>query len=190
MAATGRPGVDLYINTNTEWTDTEEINSLLAVNTSERSTHLYQIIAAPYTPYCPDVVETAYTITDIDVDEPWSMWTSEMWEETNPNQPYELHNNYTLPFPEIPEGYDAVMTFTLDHDMVLNAYVSDGECDGDELNGKVALYPADFNGQAGPMADNNYTGRPMSNVPGGGSQPAYQAQIGNGTTTTGYLPMT
>ena len=160
VAATGLNGaVDLYINTNTEWEDTEEINSLLAVNTTERSTHLFEIIADPYTPYCPDVFEHAYAIGDITAGEPWSMWTSEMWD--GPADEYQLHDNYTLPFPEIPEGYDAVMTFTLDHDMMLNASVTDGDCD--ELNGKVALYRVDFNGEAGPMADNYYDGRPFHN---------------------------
>ena len=185
VAAEGRPGVDLYINTNIDWTETAEINSLLAVNTSERSTHLYQIVAAPYTPYCPDVVETAYRITNIDVEQDWHMWTSEMWEEENPNIPYELHANYDLPdFAEnIPDGYDAVMTFTLDHDMMLSAYVSDGECDG-ELNGKVALYRADFGGQPGPMADNYYEGRPFHNdgggsTPGSGSYTSINFETGN-----------
>ena len=172
---TGRPGVDLYITTNTEWTDTEEINSLLAVNTTERSTHLYAIIAAPYTPYCPDVVETAYQLGTISAqNNSFNLWTSEMWD--GPANEYELHDNYTLPFPEIPEGYDAVMTFTLDHDMVLNASVSDGECD--ELNGKVALYPANFGGQPGPMADNYYDGRPFHNN-GGGAYTSIDFETGN-----------
>ena len=58
----GRPGVDLYLTTNVNWTSTNVINSMLAVNTTEgpRSTHLFDIIAVPYQPYCPDVVEKAY----------------------------------------------------------------------------------------------------------------------------------
>ena len=172
VTATGRPGVDLYINTNIDWTDTEEINSLLAVNTSERSTHLYPIIAAPYTPYCPDVVETAYRINGISGGMEWSMWTAEMWNQMNPNVPYELHDNYTLPFPEIPEGYDAVMTFTLNHDMMLNAAVTDGECDG-ALNGKVALYRKIGDEPVHPMADNYYDGRPFHND--GGAPVAYSS---------------
>ena len=170
VAATGMPGVDLYINTNIDWTDTDEINSLLAVNTNERSTHLYPIIAAPYQPFCPDVVETAYNIGTIANEGSWSMWTSEMWNEINPNEPYELHDNYTLPFPNIPEGYDAVMQFTLTHDMVLNAYVSDADCyDGprDEYNGKVALYRKLGDEPVHPMADNYYDGRPFHNEGGG-----------------------
>ena len=37
----GRPGFDLFLTTNTAWTSTDVINSLLAVNTTERSTHLF-----------------------------------------------------------------------------------------------------------------------------------------------------
>jgi hypothetical protein len=87
----------------------------------------------------------------------------------NPEAEYNLHDNYTLPFPEIPEGYDAVMKFTADHDIMLNAYVSDG------ANGKVALYREDFAGRPGPMADNNYTMRPFN--PNGGGAPVAPTAI-------------
>jgi len=64
-------------------------------------------------------------------------------------------------------------------------------------NGKVALYTEDFYsglpanqvaGNAGPMADNNYTGIQI----GGGASAAatpFEVQLGEGTNTTGYLPM-
>ena len=182
VAATGLNGaVDLYINTNIEWEDTEEINSLLAVNTSERSTHLYEIVAAPYAPYCPDVVEKAYPLGTIETGTTWSMFTSEMWAEENPNVEYDLHDNYTLPFPEIPEGYDAVIKITADHDILLNASVTEGE------NGKVALYRQDFAGRPGPMADNNYTGRPFHNMPSGVT--GGELTVHNGTETNGYVPV-
>ena len=61
------------------------------------------------------------------------------------------------------------MKFTADHDIMLNAYVSDGE------NGKVALYREDFAGRPGPMADNNYTMRPFNSD--GGSTPAAHTTI-------------
>ena len=167
----GRPGVDLYLTTNVNWTSTNVINSMLAVNTTEgpRSTHLFDIIAVPYQPYCPDVVEKAYNIGTVTTGTTWSMYASEMWNEVNPEAEYNLHDNYTLPFPEIPEGYDAVMKFTADHDIMLNAYVSDG------ANGKVALYREDFAGRPGPMADNNYTMRPFN--PNGGGAPVAQTAI-------------
>ena len=185
VAANGRPGVDLYINTDFDWTDTEEINSLLAVNTTERSTHLYQIVAAPYTPYCPDVVETAYPLGNVTEGIQWRHYTSWMWNQINPQPEYEIHDNYTLPFPEIPEGRDAVIKFTVDRAMSLNARVP-----AEYPDGKVALYTEDFYGQPGPMANNNYTERPMQ---GGGSTPAggaFEAVIGNeaSTSTFAYVP--
>ena len=183
VAANGRPGVDLYINTNPEWTDTDVIESQLAVNTTERSTHLYQIVAAPYTPYCPDVVEAAYPLGNVTEGIQWRHYTSWMWNQINPQPEYEIHDNYTLPFPEIPEGRDAVIKFTVDRAMSLNARVP-----AEYPDGKVALYTEDFYGQPGPMADNNYTERPMQ---GGGSTPAggaFEAVIGDGTSTTGYMP--
>ena len=185
VAANGRPGVDLYLNTNPEWTDTETIESLLAVNTTERSTHLYQIVAAPYTPYCPDVVETAYPLGNVTNGLQWRHYTSWMWNQINPQPEYEIHDNYTLPFPEIPEGRDAVIKFTVDRAMSLNARVP-----AEYPDGKVALYTEDFYGQPGPMATNNYTERPMQ---GGGSTPAggtFEAQIGNeaSTSTFNYVP--
>ena len=157
----GRPGFDLYLTTNINWTSTDVINSLLAVNTTERSTHLFDIIAVPYQPYCPDVVEKAYNIGTVTTGTTWRRYASEMWNEVNPEAEYNLHDNYTLPFPEIPEGYDAVMKFTADHDIMLNACVSNG------ANGKVALYREDFAGRPGPMADNNYTMRPFNSNGGG-----------------------
>ena len=168
----GRPGVDLYLTTNINWTSTNVINSMLAVNTTEgpRSTHLFDIIAVPYQPYCPDVVEKAYNIGTVTTGTTWHRYASEMWNEVNPEAEYNLHDNYTLPFPEIPEGYDAVMKFTADHDIMLNAYVSDG------ANGKVALYREDFAGRPGPMADNNYTMRPF-HPNGGGEAPAAHTTI-------------
>ena len=183
---TGLAGaVDLYINTNTDWTDTEEINSLLAVNTNERSTHLYEIVAAPYEPYCPDVVEKAYNIGTLTNGE-WRMYASDMWEEENSEADYNLHANYDMPdFEEnIPDGYDAVMTFEVDHDIMLNAYVNDGE------NGKVVLYRSDFAGEAGPMADNYYEGRPFVNTPGGGGGGASgELTVHDGTVTNSYVPV-
>ena len=181
---TGREGaVDLYINTYIDWTDTEAINSLLAVNTDERSTHLYTIIAEPYMPYCPDVVEKAYNIGTLTTGQVWRRYASAMWSEQNPNVPYNLHANYDLPdFAEnIPDGYDAVMKFTANHDILLNAYVNDAE------NGKVALYRKIGDEPVHPMADNNYAERPFHNdAPGvtGG-----ELTVHDGTATNGYVPV-
>ncbi|MBQ3737352.1 MAG: choice-of-anchor J domain-containing protein, partial [Bacteroidales bacterium] len=128
----------------------------VAIYEGTRLAHIWPITAEAYTPICPDVVEVAYELNDGEPIEPgftWKEFMSTIWagEDT-----MDLHNDYTLPYPEVPEGKDAVMKFTLDKAMMLSAKVSTGE------NGKVALYTADFNGEEGPMADNNYTERPMS----------------------------
>ena len=187
LANNGRPGVDLYLNTNRDWSETEMIESLLAVNTNERSTHLFEIVAAPYTPYCPDVVEKAYDLGNLTQGTEWREYMSTLWD--GPAQQFQLHQNYDMPdFEEnIPDGYDAVMTFTVDRAMSLNARVVEGY-----ENGKVALYAADFGGEEGPMANNYYTERPMN---GGGSTPSgagFEAVIGDetSTSTTFYVPFT
>ena len=185
LANNGRPGVDLYLNTNRDWSETEMIESLLAVNTDERSTHLFQIVAAPYTPYCPDVVEKAHDLGNLTQGIEWRKSMSELWD--GPAQQFQLHQNYDMPdFEEnIPDGYDAVMKFKVDRAMSLNARVVEGY-----ENGKVALYAANFGGEEGPMANNYYTERPMD---GGGSTPSgagFEAVIGDetSTSTTYYVP--
>ena len=114
VANNGRPGVDLYLTTNDEWNATEAINSQLAVNTDERSTHLFEIIAEPYQPYCPDVVEKAYNLGNLTQGIQWREYMSSLWD--GPQGQFELHPNYDMPdFEEnIPDGYDAVMKFTVD----------------------------------------------------------------------------
>ena len=64
--------------------------------------------------------------------------------------------------------------------MIISAWV-----DEEAENGKVALYTEDFYGEGGPMATNNYTG-----LTAGGSAAGapFEAQIGDGTSTTGYMP--
>ena len=71
------------------------IESLLAVNTDERSTHLFQIVAAPYTPYCPDVVEKAHDLGNLTQGIEWRKSMSELWD--GPAQQFQLHQNYDMP---------------------------------------------------------------------------------------------
>ena len=186
VANNGRPGVDLYIKTSEAWNETEAFNSQLCVTTDERSTHLYEIITEPYQPYCPDVWEKAYNLGNVTQGTQWREYMSTLWD--GPQGQFELHPNYDMPdFEEnIPDGYDAVMKFTVDRAMSLNARVVEGY-----ENGKVALYAADFGGQGGPMADNYYEERPMDG--GSGSTPtggAFEATIGdvNSSSTSTYFP--
>ncbi len=153
----------------------------VAIYHGTREAHIWPIIAELYTPICPDVVEVAYELNDGEAIEPgftWKEFMSTIWagEDT-----MDLHNDYTLPYPEIPEGKDAVMKFTLDKAMMLSAKVSTGE------NGKVALYTEDFNGEDGPMADNIYTGTGFNG--GGGSSAGGELTVHDGEITNSYVPV-
>ena len=63
------------------------------------------------------------------------------------NAPAGIYKNYELP--EATEGADAMYKVTFDNDVMFSAGTA-GE------NAVTAIYPEDFNGQPGPMADNNY----------------------------------
>ena len=150
--------MDFYISTDTTWVGTDFIENMLAVNTTERSTHLYALVANPYTPYCPDVYELAYNLDTLHGGDSWQHFMSDIWEA--PAAP-ELYHNYNLPdFADetnpagIPDGYDAVLKFTVDEAVLLNASVTNG------ADGKVVLYTENFYGKPGPMENNYYRGRP------------------------------
>ncbi len=144
----------------------------VAITEGNRAAHIWPVTVELYSPECPDVVEVAY---DFGVVEPGFSYVGVPADIT----PTTLHDDYTLPFPEIPEGVDAVYKLTFEQDQLLNAYVSQGE------NGKVALYTADFYGEGGPMAHNYYQG------PGiGGSGLPFEAMIGDesSTSVSSYFP--
>ena len=149
---------------------------MVAIYGTGRTASVWDIVAEPYDPAIPDVVEMAYDFGTINNGFSYTGVPSQI-------TPTVLHNDYTLPFPEIPEGNDAVYKFTVATDMILNANV-----DETALNGKVALYTEDFNGEAGPMADNNYTGIQVG--AGGAAGGAFQAMIGDetSTSTSTYFP--
>ncbi len=83
-----------------------------------------------------------------------------------------LYDNYFLPNANIPEGNDVVYKLEFDHKVLLSASVTEGD------NGKVALYAESFNGEGGPDANNSLSA----------SSP-FEAQIGEGTNTSGRVPM-
>ena len=144
--------VDVKVNTgdahgNTEW-------QMVALYGTGRTAAVWTIVVEPYDPAIPDVVELAYDLGTINAGFSYEGKPAEI-------TPTTLHNDYTLPFPEIEDGEDAVYKFKVESDVILNAYVGD-----DFPNGKVALYTEDFNGEGGPMATNNYTGL---NAGGGGA---------------------
>ncbi|KWW26644.1 MAG: Uncharacterized protein AUK63_2564, partial [bacterium P3] len=166
-----RNGQDVELTLTCNGTEAGAIErQFVAITEGNRAAHIWPVMVELYTPLCPDV---------------WEMACEEATEfpfvevpQTAHNM--QLHNDYTLPFPEIPEGYDAVYKLEFANDMVLNAEVTQGE------NGKVALYTEDFYGEGGPMATNNYNG-PLSGAGGAAATP-FEAQIGEGTSTTGYFP--
>ena len=170
-------GVELTMATNTEEGLEAGIieRQFVAITEGDRAAHIWPLVVEFYAPEIPDVVEKAYDLGTIDTEYTYEGIPSEI-------TPTELHNDYTLPFPEIEEGVDAVYKFTVENDMVLNAYV-----DPQAENGKVALYTEDFNGEGGPMATNNYTGLTIGGGGGAAGAP-FEAQIGEGTSTSGYFP--
>ncbi len=135
--------VDIQLATG-ESTDTEW--QMMVLYGEEPDIATWTIMAEPYDPACPDVWELAYDLGAV---------SSGFSYQGIPSQimPTELHNDYTLPFPEIEEGVDAVYKFEVNTDIIINAFV-----DETAENSKVALYTEDFNGEGGPMATNNYTG--------------------------------
>ena len=166
-------GVELVMNVNTADTGVIE-RQFVAITEGDRAAHIWPVMVELYAPECPDVVEVAYDLGTIDAGYTYEGIPSEI-------TPTVLHNDYTLPFPEIPEGEDAVYKFTVDNDVIISAWV-----DSTAENGKVALYTEDFYGEGGPMATNNYTG--LSAAGGGSAAAPFEAQIGDGTSTTGYMP--
>ena len=143
---------------NTDW-------QMVAIYGTGRTAAIWNINVEPYEADVPDV---------------WEMACEEATSFPFVEVPATAHNvtlydNYTLPFPEIPEGYDAVYKLVFDNDMMLNAEVTSG------ADGKVALYTEDFYGEGGPMATNNYNG---PQVGGGATGGSFEAMIGDETTTT------
>ena len=130
--------VDLDISTNGVEAGVVDRQFVAIYQEAGRTASVWPVTVEFYAPEIPDVVEMPRPHDEITF--PYVETVAGM------------HNDYTLPFPNIEEGNDAVFELVIDADAVLNASVSDGE------NGKVALYTEDFYGEGGPMAHNNYTG--------------------------------
>ena len=183
---TSAADIELMLSVNASEGDTGVIErQFVAITEGDRAAHIWPVVVELYQPEVPDVWELAYDLNEEENDgEPL---TSGFTYAGAPAEitPTVLHNDYTLPFPEIPEGEDGVYKFTVDQDVIISAYVGDGQENPLE-NGKVALYTEDFYGEGGPMATNNYTG--LSAAGGGAAGAPFEAQIGEGTSTSGYFP--
>ncbi|MBR5725288.1 MAG: hypothetical protein IKX56_00985, partial [Muribaculaceae bacterium] len=164
---------DVALTMTTNGTAAGTINrQFVAITAGDRAAHIWPVTVELYAPEVPDVWEmaceeaTRFPFVEIPANAHHTV----------------LHNDYTLPFPEIPEGVDAVYKLVFTQDQMLNAEVTRGD------NGKVALYRAGFEGEGGPMATNNYT---ASEIIGGGAAAApFEAMIGDETSTTysAYMP--
>ena len=164
---------DVALNMMTNGTEAGVIErQFVAITEGDRAAHIWPVTVELYAPEIPDVWEKACT----------EATRFPFVEVPATAHNTVLHNDYTLPFPEIEEGVDAVYKLVFDHDVMLNAEVTYGE------NGKVALYTADFNGEGGPMATNYYTGTEI--MGGGGAAAPFEAMIGDETSTsyTAYMP--
>ena len=172
-------GIKLYATPAVTGTLLER--QFVAIYNGTRTAMVWPISADVYSPYCPDIFELALNVDPITTG--WPFVNVPLVTLMDSDVDGLLHNDYTLPFPEIPEGYDAVYKLEFENDVVLNAAVTNG------ANGKVALYREDFNGEGGPMADNYYTG-PQEGEGGGASGGAFQAMIGDetSTSTSTYFP--
>ena len=164
--------VELTMGTNSTAAGIIE-RQFVAITEGDRAAHIWPVRVELYTPECPDVVEVAYDLGTIEAGFSYEGIPSEI-------TPTELHNDYTLPFPEIPEGVDGVYKFTVENDVIINAWV-----DSTAENGKVALYKQEGEELPHPMADNYYQGL---NTEGGAAAAPFEAQIGEGTSTFSYFP--
>ena len=157
---------DVALNMITNGTEAGTIErQFVAITEGDRAAHIWPVTVELYAPEIPDVWEKACT----------QATTFPFVEVPATAHNTVLHNDYTLPFPEIEEGVDAVYKLVFTQDQMLNAEVTYGD------NGKVALYRAGFEGQGGPMATNNYTGNGLASggdTPGPGPGP----QPGNNVT--------
>ena len=142
--------IDLVVTSGTA-SAPGEINGNLTVtytlSTGEEDTADFDMTAMAYTPVQGDVWENPIVVTSF----PYSNVVEVV------NAPY--YDNYVMPYPNVPDGYDVVYKLTFNQDVCLNASVLPDETEAN--NGKVALYPEGFKGLGGPDMNNYYNGPEM-----------------------------
>ena len=111
------------------------VNSIMTVLFGGRDAQQFPVSAYAYDPIEGDVYETAIEVPTMDLRTPYSY--------VLPTE--NIYKNYDLPYETTDE--DVVYKVTFDEDVLFYAGTEEGV---------VALYTEDFNGQDGPMADNNY----------------------------------
>ena len=139
---------------------------------SNRDAQQFNVTANAYNPVAGDVFENAIEATAM----PYAG-----------NAPAGIYKNYDLP--TATEGADAMYKVTFDNDVMFSAGTA-GE------NAVTAIYTEDFNGQPGPMVDNNYVYNGPTVNPGPVSMWFSYAYTGSntffgtsagGTTVFGYM---
>ena len=132
LPATIYAGNPLEVALTTGEAEEGAVNSTMTVLFSNRDAQQFNVTATAYNPVDGDVFENAI--------EPTAMPYAG-------NAPAGIYKNYDLP--TATEGADAMYKVTFDNDVLFSAGTA-GE------NAVTAIYTEDFNGQPGPMADNNY----------------------------------
>ena len=132
LPATIYAGNPLEVAVTTGEAEEGAVNSTMTVLFSNRDAQQFNVTANAYDPVAGDVFENAI--------EPTAMPYAG-------NAPAGIYKNYDLP--TATEGADAMYKVTFDNDVLFSAGTA-GE------NAVTAIYPEDFNGEDGPMADNNY----------------------------------
>ena len=165
--------LDVELSTGTTDLNGDLTWQMVALYTETRLARIWNITAEPYDPETPDVWELA---CEEATTFPFTEYPARAHNTT-------LHDDYNLPYPEIEDGNDAVYKLVFDHDMIISANVDPDNYE----NGKVALYAEDFNGEGGPMADNNITEFVSGSAGGGGATGPFTVYE-NGTTTNEYVP--
>ena len=122
---------EVEVTTTTGEAGLQEGN-LVVLYSDSREAAMIPMTAIAYNPVDGDVYENAVNVTSF----PYAG-----------NAPAGIYKNYELP--EATEGADAVYKMTFANDVMLTAGTTGAD-------GVVALYTEDFNGEGGPMADNNY----------------------------------
>ena len=148
------------INTNYKTVNPGLKNTTLAmIANHSRKPYMREVVANAYTPVQPDVWELATNVTS------YPYVTTQATAGV-------IYDNYQLPG-ETPDGYDGVYKLVFDHDVVLNAQITEGN------DPKVVLYDNGFRQVGGPHT-NNYHNAPMD--------VDNTAIIGEGTASTQYAP--
>ena len=152
----------LGINTNYSYATPGLVSTTMAVIAQQRQAYLRTVVATAYDPVEPDVWELATEVSS------FPFTTTQATKGV-------IYNNYQLPGNK-PDGFDGVYEIVVDHDILLNAEITDGD------NAKLVVYDEDFRQVGGPHVDNYH---------GAGTYvmtPYNDIQIGNGTNTFAYAP--